>query len=551
MLASLTIRNLALVEDLAWEPGAGLNALTGETGAGKSMVIGALQLLLGQRAQKGLIRSGADSCEVSALFQPTLELAARLAAILDEAGLPLAEDGLLVRRQLREGGGRQWVNDAPATVGLLERLGAELVDLHGPHDHQSLFSRERQRELLDAFGKLDDKVRACAAAHTAWRAAARVLEEARREGQAGAAEVELLRHRLGEIEAAQLVAGEDRELEERHGRARNAARLAEASGRALGLLRGDEDGVLGRLAEVQRLLRELERLDPAVSGWLGGFEGALVELDELAASLEGYAGELGDDPAEVARLEARYDLLEGLKRKYGPSLEEVIASGVEAQARLERLENRDANLGALEAAEAAARQRRDQAALALSQARRAVAPRLGKEVARQLQDLGFARSHFEIRLERLAEPAAAGIDAVEFQFGPNPGEPPKPLRQVASSGEASRVMLALKSALAQVDPVALLVFDEIDANVGGEVAVAVGAKLAELGRSRQVVAITHFPQVASLAGEHFVVRKEVDGGHARTRLERLERAQRVGELTRMLGGESKSARAHAEELLGR
>lgn len=550
MLASLSIRNLALVEDINWEPGEGLTALTGETGAGKSMVIGALELVLGKRARSGLIRNEAKTAEVSALFQPEERLKPRLGRILEEAGIDLDEDGLLIRRQLRSSGTRQWVNDQATTVGLLERLGAELVDLHGPHDHQSLFSRERQRDLLDAFGKLENQVDQVKLAYRNWRNTWTELENARQQEQASDAELELLCHREQEISDAALVVGEDVELEQAHTRARNSARLAENTQKAYELLNKPSEGVLAQLTEVQRNLRELERLDETAASWISEFASTFVELDELAANLESYYQNLESNPEETARLEARYDIVTSLKQKYGPSLEEVIALGEAAKQRLSQLENREETLSQLEDQELQARQKRDAAMAELTQKRQEVAPRLAKEISAHLADLGFAQNQFEIVLEALAQPNSSGSDSVDFLFAPNPGESAKPLRKVASSGEMSRVMLALKCALALVDPVSLLVFDEIDANVGGTVAVSVGAKLAELGENRQVVAITHFPQVAALAKDQYLVAKEVENDTTKTTLTQLEGETRLIELARMLGGDSQSARSHAAKLLG-
>jgi DNA repair protein RecN (Recombination protein N) len=304
-----------------------------------------------------------------------------------------------------------------------------------------------------------------------------------------------------------------------------------------------------RLTEVQRHLRELEKVDPSSRDRLASLETACVELQDLETALGDYVEELEIDPAAAASLEERVNLLESLKRKYGPSLADVVARREAAAARLDTIENRGEKIAALEQELAACRAALETAGRALTTARRKGAPKLAKEIAAQLKDLGFKQSAFEVALRVLTEPGAQGFEAVDFQFGPNPGEPLLPLRQIASSGEISRVMLAVKSALAEQDATPLMVFDEIDANVGGEVARAVGRKMAALGTRHQVVAITHFPQVAASAEHHFVVEKEVSGGRTRSRLFRVQGEGRISELVRMLGGGGSQARAMAASLL--
>jgi DNA repair protein RecN (Recombination protein N) len=510
--------------------------------------VGALKLVLGERADKGLIRSGTDRCLVEGVF--SLGDPGAVDAVLEEGGLDPCEGAeLIVRRVISPKGNRQFVNDSPVTLGLLKRLGDLLVDLHGPHDHQSLLSTERQLAMLDAYAGAEAALARYREAWRAWREKTGEFENLRRAEEATGQEIELLRHQVEEIDAAGLRPGDEEEIEERWRRAANATRLVEAAGAASAALGGGEGGAMERLAEARRAVRELERLDPSVCDWTAGLETAFVELQELETALAGYVEALDLDPAEFAALEERVGLIEGLKRKYGPSLADVLEHRETAAARLDAIENRGERLAVLEAEVEACRERLDDAGAALGRLRRRAAPRLAREIASQLRDLGFARSTFEVKLERLPEPGARGLEGVEFRFGPNPGEPVLPLRQVASSGEISRVMLAVKSALAEQDDTPLMVFDEIDANVGGEVAAAVGRKMAAVGRRHQVVAITHFPQVAASASGHFVVEKEVRGGRTCSRLFPVEGERRVEELVRMLGGGGKSARAMATSLL--
>lgn len=546
MLSLLKIRNLALVDELVWELGAGLVGVTGETGAGKSVIVGALKLVLGERAEKSLIRTGEETCTVEAVF--ALGDSSAIDAILTEGGLPACEGELIVRRVVGQSANRQFVNDSPVSLALLKRLGEHLVDLHGPHDHQSLLSTERQLAMLDAYAGAEASAAAWREAWRAWRTKVQELEDLRRAESASEQELELLRYQVSEIDSANLKPGEESDLEDRWRRASNASRLVETAGHAVNLLSND-DGILERLAEVQRLTRDLEKLDPSVRDLVANLESSVMELQELERGLAGYSEELDIDSAEAASLEERVNLLESLKRKYGPALADVLDRRDSAAARLDSIENRGEKLEALTAEAAARRQALDAAGRTLSAARKKAAPKLAKEIAGQLKDLGFKQSSFEVPLVSATEPGPHGYEGVEFQFGPNPGEPLLPLRQIASSGEISRVMLAVKSALAEQDATPLMVFDEIDANVGGEVARAVGRKMAALGARHQVVSITHFPQVAASAAHHFVVEKEVTNGRTRSRLYPVAGEARVKELVRMLGGGGEQARAMAASLL--
>jgi DNA repair protein RecN (Recombination protein N) len=546
MLTLLKIRNLALVDELVWELGEGLVAVTGETGAGKSVIVGALKLVLGERADKSLIRTGEESCTVEAVFD--LAEASEIDAVLEDGGLDSCDGGLLiVRRVIGTKVSRQFVNDSPVTLALLKRLGELLVDLHGPHDHQSLLSTERQLVMLDAYADVD--LGAYRDAWQAWREKRAEFEDLREAETAGEQELELLRHQVAEIDAAELKPDEEEEITDRWRRAGNATRLVELAGAAANLLGDDESGILTQIGEVQRLTRELEKLDPSMTERTMGLETAAVELQDLERVFRDYAEDLDLDRSEAAELEDRVNLFESLKRKYGPSLEAVLAHRERCAERLDTVENRGERLQRLEEEAAALREQVETLGRAVGLKRKKAAPRLAKAIAGQLRDLGFKSSTFEIRLEPKREPGSAGFEAVEFFFGPNPGEPVQPLRQVASSGEVSRVMLAVKSALADQDATPLMVFDEIDANVGGEIARAVGRKMSALGERHQVVAITHFPQVAASAGRHYVVEKQVVGGRTCSRLFPVDGDGRVDELVRMLGGGGSSAREMAKSLL--
>ena len=549
VLTLLRIKNLALVEDLQWQLEPGFIGITGETGAGKSIIIGALQLLLGERADKSLIRTGADVCTVEAVFEG--EELARLNAALEEAGVEACAGDLILKRTLStSGANRQFINGSPTTLAVLKSLGDELVDLHGPHDHQSLLSPERQLGLLDAFAHAHDalgeyqkhyrKLQSLVAEHASLSTAESAREQ----------ELDLLRHQVNEITAAKLDPAEEEEIESRYKLASNSKRLIElASGAATRLSEADES-VLSQLGETQRLLRELEKIDPAVADLSTSHAAAVVELSEVARSLGKYVERLDLDPQQLAALEQRVTLFESLKRKYGGgSIADVIAFGKRAADRLAKIEGRDAELDRLSNEMAAARGALDRAAAALRKLRMKAAPKLSDTVRKNLRDLGFKQSEFEARLTPVAEPRPSGTDALELLFSPNPGEPLKPLRSIASSGEISRLMLAIKSSLAAQDAIPLLVFDEIDANVGGEIANAVGAKMRALASDHQVLCITHLPQVAAAASTHFVVTKEVTAGRTHSALRQVNGKARQEEIARMLGGKTQSALEHAATLL--
>ncbi len=550
VLTLLRIKNLALVEELEWQMGPGFIALTGETGAGKSIVIGALQLLLGERADKSLIRTGADLCIVEAVFSGN-DLQ-KLNPRLVEAGVEPCENDLIIKRSFSVAGGtRQFINGSPTTLSVLKNLGDELVDLHGPHDHQSLLSPETQLSLLDSFARAEEQLEEYRRHYRQLKtlltehAALNTAETAREQ------ELDLLRHQVGEIKSANLVAGEEEEIEKRYKLASNSKRLIELANAIANKLSEADDSVVSQLAETQRLLRELEKIDSSIAQYSSAHAASVVELSEIARALSTYVEKLDLDPQQLAALEQRVSLFETLKRKYGSSLAEVIAFGERAAERMQKIEGRDAELERLAKEIENVRAQMNRAAEALCKLRAKAAPKLSENIRRNLRDLGFRQSEFEAKLSTLDEPRPSGFDSVELLFSPNPGEPLKPLRAIASSGEISRLMLAIKSALATHDVIPLLVFDEIDTNVGGEIAHAVGAKMQTLGRDHQVICITHLPQVAATASSHFVVTKDVARGRTFSNLHEVTGKARQEEIARMLGGKSESALKLAATLLKR
>ena len=548
-LASLRIRNLALVEDLLWEPPSGFVAITGETGAGKSIILGAVKLLLGERAEKSLVRSGADACAVEGLFQIPGD--SRVHGVLEEGGAEACEDGALVikRTVSTAGAGKQFVNGSPCTLALLRQLGDLLVDLHGPHDHQSLFSRDQQMLVLDSFAGAEALRTEYGARRREWMQLTAEKKRLTENAEALARELDLLTHQVAEIDEAALQAGEEDQLLARQRTGANAHRLCSICADLTGLLSESEDSLTSRWGDVSRLMRELQRLDAQAEPMVGAAAGIFESLQDLARDVDRYASALDADPKTLEATEARLDTIQNLKRKYGSTVEAVIAFGAEASAKLAQLKNREERGAGLDDEISAARKSLDSTAKQLGQARRKAAPKLADLVKTHLADLGFAKAGFSIVFEELEDASPLGIEQVDFLFAPNPGEPERPLRAIASSGEISRVMLALKTSLAAQDSVPVLIFDEIDANVGGEIGAKVGAKMKELAASHQVFCITHLPQVAAAAAAQFMVSKDTTGERTRTSLVSTDGANRISEIARMLGGQAESARKHAKALL--
>ena len=550
MLTTLRIKNLALVADLTLELAPGYNAITGETGAGKSIIIGALNLVLGQRADRTLIRSGEDACSVEAVFD-VAKLRAPLKSFLDENGVEPCEDAQLVLRRVftAAGANRQFINGSPTTLATLAALGEWLVDMHGPHDHQSLLHPAKQLTILDAFGNLHPQreslaelVRRRAALET--EKSALIVDE-----KTYAQQLDLLRFQVQEITGANLRPDEAEEVEQEHTRASNAAKLLELSQGALGLLSENEQSLLTQTGALGRVLHDLQRIDAGAAPLVELHEQASATLRELSGALVDYADRIDLDPGRLQELEERLNLLHSLRRKYGATLAGVMAFGADAKEKLQTLEARDEELARLNGALQKLDAELARAGRELSAARRKLIPKLSKAVGRELNALGFQQSQFDVALTTTLQITASGADAIEFQFAPNPGEPARPLRAIASSGEMARVMLALKTVLAAEDEVPVLVFDEVDANVGGETANAVGEKMRQIAAQHQVLCITHLAPVAAQATAHFVVSKEIKAGRTVSQIGQIHKMHRIEELARMLGGQSAAALKHAESLL--
>lgn len=549
MISELRVRDLVTIADVTLQLGTGLNVLTGETGAGKSMVVDAVALLLGARADSGLVRPGAPRAIVEGAFD--LEESG-LRRRLEAAGLDLEDGQLVIRREVTsDGRSRAWVNGSPTTIGVLARFGSLLVDLHGQHESQSLLHADSQREILDAFAGARGERVALLEAHSA-------LETLRTEESDLVAKrdevrrrADYLRHVQQEIEQAKLRAGEDQELDGEARRLSHAGALGEQARKLTALLDGDDGGALPALGQVDRLLGSLERIDPAVSVWRELLDGAYNQLTELSRLADDYANRLQDDPARLSEIERRRDLLYRLKQKYGATIDAVMATRTSAAGELDLLDTADLDLRQIAARRVAAEAACKAAADGLSAKRKEAGTRLARAVTRLLPDLGLPGGKLDVDLAPLGRIESAGQESVTFTVQLNAGHEARALAKAASGGELSRIMLALKVVLARHDSVPTLVFDEVDQGIGGEIGAQVGGALAEVAERRQVLVITHLPQIAARAERHLVVSKAAKRGIATSDVQQIHGEDRVTEIARMLGdAEGATAREHAKVLLG-
>ncbi|MDQ3367736.1 MAG: DNA repair protein RecN [Myxococcota bacterium] len=575
MLRHLRVTNFAILSDVSIELGAGMNVLTGETGAGKSLIVEAVNLLRGGRASADIPRAGADEAVVEAIVEVPEDLRARVGAVIEGAGLPRGEadgDEVFIRRVIQRGGrSRTYVNGALTTAARLAELGALLIDLSGQHQHQGLVDPGRHLEIIDAFARTASPDRHASEAglvdamSAAWTELKRCDEELAALGgdeRQREARVDYLRYQLEELEGAALVAGEDVTLELERSRLASVDQLQGASRAAEELLYGGDDSARDRVAAAAREVERARRVDPgldAVARQLGEIE---TLIDDAADQLRAYGDKLEGDPQRLANLDERIALIRRLVHKHavhkhGGSLDEVLAKASELRAELDALIGRDARVAEVAAARAQAEAAAVAASTVLGQSRRKAAKRLEKEVAASLTELGMGSARLSVVIDARAL-GPTGSDRVELMLASNKGEDTRPLTKVASGGELSRIMLALKLALRRADEVATYVFDEVDTGIGGATAQVVGAQIRAVAGAggpveevgRQVLCVTHLPQIAAFADHHFHVEKVELGGRTETHVRKLNAAARKDELARMLGGHATSkARAHAAELL--
>ncbi len=548
MITELRVRDLATIEDVTLPLGAGLNVLTGETGAGKSMVVDALGLLLGGRAEVSAVRPGSGKALIEGVFEA---IAPAVRAAVETLGLDVEEDRLVIRREVSsEGRSRAWVGGSPTTAGVLAQLGTLLVDIHGQHDAQSLLRPDTQRDLLDAFADAEP-ARAALGALVAER---RSLQEKEAELVGRRDEVrrraDYLRHVVQEIERARIKPGEDDALDREARRLGSVEQLSRTAAEMLEAIEGDSGGAQDALARADRALTALERADGETSLWRELLDPVFANLGELARLIRQYSGTLEDDPPRLAELETRRDLIDRLKQKYGATLDAVIETGKTSAAELELLDTADLDLRSLSAQRIALDSAVVKAAAALTGKRTAAADRLARGVNRLLPKLGLTGGRIGVTLEPLAEILGSGAEAVHFTAQLNQGMEERSLARVASGGELSRLMLALRAVLARHDAVPTLVFDEVDQGIGGEIGGRVAESLEEVAERHQVLVITHLPQIAARADRHLVVSKRARAGVATSDVSWIHGEDRVGELARMLGDpDAETARRHALVML--
>jgi DNA repair protein RecN (Recombination protein N) len=548
MLRELRVRDLAVIENVAVPFQAGLNVLTGETGAGKSILIDAVLLLRGARAQADVIRSEAESALVEGVF--AVDPGSAAAEVLNHSGLSTENQEIVVRRELtRAGRHRAFVNDSPVTVALLERLGDHLVEVHGQHEHQRLSEPARQLEILDRFAGAEGVGSRVATLYAKHRAACDELEHVRAAERDRAQREDLLRFQVSELEAARLRPGEEAELRAERRRLQYAERLLAGLGEAEAQLDDERDSALSRIGRAARILRDLGRLDASFAAPAEPLDAAAVLLDEALRALRTLRHEAAAEPGRLEEVEERLEVIARLRRKYGESEDTMLAFQKAAAVELERLARHEEIVAEGERLQGQLQAELEATANELAERRAAAARRLQARVEREIRALGIERGLFRIALEPLGAVSARGSDRAEFRLSANPGEEPRALARVASGGELSRTMLALLAVLAAADEVPTVIFDEVDAGIGGQTAGVVGDRLATVAEQRQVLCVTHLAQIAARAGHHLRVAKIVHGGRARATIEPLAARERVSELARMLGGETKAALSHARELL--
>jgi DNA repair protein RecN (Recombination protein N) len=549
MLIELRIENLAVVERLSLRLAPGLNALTGETGAGKSIIVGALSLLLGERASAEVVRPGATRARVEGVFD--ISARPRLHEVLVEHGVDTGDDLLILRREVAvEGRNRAWVNGSAATAALLADLGRQLVDLHGQHEHQTLLRPDEQRDVLDAFARCNDTAALVRTAHADANAAARELATLEQRARELSQRSDYLRFQLDEIDTAELKPGEDTELETESSRLEHAEELARTAEKLHQQLYASERSISSQIDDVRRSFAHLVSIDASLGRWTQSLNEAFYALEEMGRDLGAYAEDVEHDPARLETVRSRQDKLFRLRTKYGSTIEDILATAETARLELEQLDNLDSARASLESRRDAALARLASAAADLTKQRTAAAKKLTKKITEVLAGVGMA-GVFDIRLTPLPEIGTGGAESVEFLIAVNRGFDPRPLARIASGGELSRVMLAIKTVLADVDMVPTLVFDEIDAGIGGRVANQVAEELRRVAAHHQVFVITHLPQLASRADHHLLVEKRTDGPRTATVVEELSGEERVRELARLLSGDPESAvsQDHARELL--
>ncbi len=555
MLHSLSIRNFAIITRLDLEFGAGFNVLTGETGAGKSIIMDALNLILGGRAGAEMVRGGADKAVIDAVFD--VARSPELQSFIAEMGFDLEDDRLFIAREVTSVGKSACrVQGRPCTVAQLKELGDWLVDLHGQHEHQSLLAVSRHLDMLDDWGgkTIQDKRGEVGKAYAHLQSLKAERDQLEKDARERTHLLDLYQFQVKEIADSQLTVGEDEELATEYKRVANAQKLAESAGSAATSLSGGEigGGALDALNTAIRLLEEAAELDATLQPTLDAIKSASYELEEAERDLIRYQDNVELNPERITQIEDRLELIRTLKRKYGDTVEEIITYGTETAAKLDTLEHSEERGMQLNAEIEKASQKLQKLAEDLSKLRKKAAKEFESITLGDLRDLAMEKARFEVHLETVA-PNAKGADKVEFLIATNPGEPLRPLAKVASGGEISRVMLAVKSAMARQEALPTMVFDEVDVGVGGRIASVIADKIETLSKSAQILCITHLAQIAARGDTHFSIEKHEENGRTVATVTPLSEAERVGEIARMIGGTgvTETVLQHAREMLAK
>ncbi|MEK6656147.1 MAG: DNA repair protein RecN, partial [Nitrospirota bacterium] len=564
MLQELRIQNLAIIDKLEIDFSNGLNVMTGETGAGKSIIVDALELVLGGRASAELIRTNADEAVVEAGFD--IEGNNKIADLISSFGIENDDSRVIIKRIVsRAGKNRIYINNSLTNLSTLSAIGDELVDIHGQHEHQSLLKTDKHIDILDAFGSAgyDKKIyelrRDVEGCYNKLRSLKERLSELENREKNRIKEEEFLRYQIREIEEAALNSKEDEELLSKKSVAANAGKLASLSNSAYEGLYEADASVIKELSKILNAVKEISKIDNRVEETVKLCESAVFQLEESADFLRGYKEKIEFDADEFAKIDDRLDLINRLKKKYGSTIEDILLSLEEAKKRLQGMEKLDEDIGDIKAGIDKERKDASIISVELSKKREKVAKDIEKKVEAELSDLNMKKTRFVVKMWKESGSdtedgfslTSKGIDKIEFLISANLGEEPKSLSKIASGGELSRIMLALKAILADADSVPTLVFDEVDAGIGGAVAETVGERLKRIAKGHQVFCITHLPQIAGYADSHYFVEKKAEGSRTITKVVKLKEDGRVKELARMLGGKkiTETTLKHAEEML--
>ncbi len=541
MITDLHVKNFALIESLKVEFGAGLNVFTGETGAGKSIIVDALGLLLGDKAQSSFVRAGAEKCEILGCFDVEKSRAVR--KFLKEISVEIEGEPLIVRREIEASGkSKAFINDHPVSLAALSSLGSLLLEVHSQHEHQRLLKFSEQRDFLDRYAEAWNLRLETEAAWQEWKGLLERKQASQMSEQDRTQKIDLYSFQLKEIDNARLKAGEEEEMEKILPQLKNAEKIRVALDDSFRNLYEAEGSVSERLRNVKRQMEILGTLGADLKNWPSEIDEILMKADEVSREMEKLRDQTNSDPGLLDKIYGKQDSIAKLKKKYGTTIAEILAYRDKIKAELEAFENHAMSQDELEKEISKAHAKLLKAGKALTAARKKASEKLQAAVVKELKDLGFLKAKFTVSLvpekDESGEiaPTAAGLEKVEFLLSANPGEEEQPLKAVASGGELSRIMLAFKKILAHVDGVPSLIFDEVDAGIGGSMGHVIGEKLKGLAKTHQVVAITHLPQVAAFASTHIAVRKEVAQQRTRTLIELLGEESRVEEIARMLGG---------------